>query len=108
MDQNEPAAAIPHLEALDATEQKSPVYAITLRDLYRQLGELDRAMQYATRALHINPYDARNREVAAEIAIQQRQLPLARTHIVALTILEPDRPQHEKRLEAIDRLMERR
>lgn len=108
MDQNQPSAAIPHLEALDATEQKTPVYAVTLRDLYRQSGELDSALTKATRALHINPYDARNREVAAEIAIQARNLELARMHIVALTILEPDRPQHERRLEAIDRLMERR
>ena len=32
-------------------------------------------------------------------------MPAAREHIHALTLLEPDRPQHKKRLEAIDQLI---
>ena len=44
--------------------------------------------------------------VAAAIAVEAGDLPTARQHIEALTLIEPDRPQHQKRLETIDRLME--
>lgn len=100
-----PHRAIPHLDALDLREQKSPVFAIELARLYRERGDLDRALVKATRALHINPYHAANRELAAAIAVQQRDLATARRHLVALTLIEPDRAQHERRLEAIDRLL---
>lgn len=50
-------------------------------------------------------YEARLREEAAAIAIQAGRLDDARRHVVALTILEPDRAQHAQRLQAIERLM---
>ncbi len=100
-----PEKAIPHLEKLDELEEKSPVHAIALAKLYRQIGEIDAALAKVTRALHINPYYAPNRELAAAIAIEAQRLDLARQHIVALTKLEPDRPQHQRRLEALDRLI---
>ncbi|MCA9290228.1 MAG: hypothetical protein KDA25_03810, partial [Phycisphaerales bacterium] len=37
-----PEAAIPHLEELDAREQKTPVFALELARLYRATGRLDR------------------------------------------------------------------
>lgn len=101
----EGAKAIPHLEVLDAIEQASPVYAEALRDLYREADRPEAALAKAMRAVHIDPYDARNREVAAAVAVEAGDLELARTHIVALTLLEPDRPQHERRLKAIEALL---
>jgi tetratricopeptide (TPR) repeat protein len=97
------AKAIPHLEELDIREDKTTVFAVELAELYRRSGQLDKALEKITRAIFMNPYDAPNRELAATIAIESGQWPIARQHIRALTILEPGRPQHQKRLEAIDR-----
>jgi predicted Zn-dependent protease len=98
-----PALAIGHLEEVDVREEKSPVFAVELAELYRQSGQLDKALAKITRAVMMNPYDAPNRELAAAIAVEAGQLSVARQHIYALTILEPGRPQHQKRLETIDR-----
>lgn len=103
---NDPTQAIEYLERLDAVEDKTAVYALELARLYRQKGDLDNALGKALRAVHINAYHAATRELAAAIAIEAGKLAVARQHIAALTILEPDRPQHKKRLEAIDRLIQ--
>ena len=103
-----PQRAIPHLERLDRHEQKTPVLAAQLARLYRQTGELDQALKKVTRALQINAYHAPRRELAAAIAIEAGELEIARRHIEALTLIEPDRPQHHKRLEAIDRMIQER
>jgi tetratricopeptide (TPR) repeat protein len=103
-----PAQAIPHLEALDRLEQKSPVFAIKLAELHRASGDVRKALDKATRAVQISPYDADYREVAAAAAIQAGDLALARMHVNAMTLLEPDEPRHRKRLEAIDRLIAQR
>ncbi|MCI0675962.1 MAG: tetratricopeptide repeat protein [Phycisphaerales bacterium] len=100
-----PQKAIEHLEYLDIREDKSPVYAIELAKLYRQAGDLQNALAKAVRAVQINPYNAPNRELAASIAMESNKPELARRHIFALTLLEPDRPQHARRLQAIDRLI---
>lgn len=105
LDADAPDRAIPHLEYLDAREEKSPVFAITLARLYRERGDNAGAQAKAERALGIDPYHAANRELAAALAIETRDVALARRHIEALTLLEPDRPQHRKRLEAIERLL---
>ena len=102
-----PEKAIPYLEQLDIREEKTPVYALTLARMYRENGEKELALKKATRALQINPYNADNRELAAEIAFESGRLDLVRKHIVALTIIEPDRPRHQKRLIAIDQLIAR-
>ncbi len=108
LDRGEPERAIPHLEELDAREDYSAVYAVELSRLYRARGDLGRALEKATRALEINPYHAANRERAAAIALQSQRLEVAHQHIRALTKLEPDRPRHLQRLEAVERLMESR
>ncbi len=102
-----PEKQIPHLEQLDIREQKTPVFAIELARLYRKTGDLDRALAKASRAAQINPYDADYRELAAAIAIEARDLELARTHILAMTLLEPGVSRHHTRLEAIDRMIDR-
>ncbi|MHC4142617.1 MAG: hypothetical protein ACYSUF_12360, partial [Planctomycetota bacterium] len=63
------------------------------------------ALAKATRAAQINPYEPSIRVPAAEISIETGRLDLARSHIVALTILEPDHQRHHRRLEAIDRMI---
>jgi tetratricopeptide (TPR) repeat protein len=103
-----PERAIEHLERLDLLEEHSTALAVQLATLYRQQGDPRRALEKATRAVRINPYHAPNRELAAAIAIEAGDLDAARLHIVALTLLEPARPQHNKRLEAIDALIRKR
>jgi tetratricopeptide (TPR) repeat protein len=100
-----PQRAIEHLEALDLIEEHSPALALELARQYRAQNEPAKALAKATRALNINPYNAPNRELAAAIAIEAGDLPAAREHIFALTMLEPDRPQHQKRLEAVEKLI---
>jgi tetratricopeptide (TPR) repeat protein len=97
--------AIPHFEYLDVREDKTAVYAIKLASLYRETGQLDKALEKATRAIHINPYHAPSRELAAAISLEMKKFPVAKQHVAALTLLEPDRPQHAKRLAAIEKLM---
>jgi tetratricopeptide (TPR) repeat protein len=104
---NTPGKAIHHLEELDKREQKSPVFAFELARLYRSMGDTATALSKATRAVQISPYDADYREQAAAIAIESGRLDLARTHILAMTLLEPGQSRHRKRLEAIDRLIEK-
>ena len=102
---NMPERAIPHLEELDTRSEYTEVYAIALAKLYSKQGEKEKALVKANRAVNINPYFAPHRELAATAAIKANDLVTARKHIVALTLLEPDRPQHEKRLEAIEKMM---
>jgi len=96
--------AVPHLEALDAREERSAVFARELTRIYRSMGDLEAAYANALRAAQIDPYRADLREIAAAIAVQRRDLASARLHIVALSVLEPDREQHRLRLERIDEL----
>ena len=46
--------------------------------------------------------------LAAAIAVELGDLETAREHVLALTLLEPDRPIHVRRLKAVDRALERR
>jgi len=101
-----PDEAIPHLEELAIREEKSPVFHVELARLYRQQGNHAAALEKATEALYINPYSAPNRELAAAIAIEAGDLRAARLHVRALTLIEPDREQHVKRLERIDAMLE--
>jgi len=107
-DQSEHGRAAPHLEFLDAREQYDEVYALALAQHYRVAKDAARAIDKVDRAVNINPYFAPHRELAAAIAIEAGDLPRAQRHIVALTILEPDRPQHARRLEAIERMIAER
>jgi predicted Zn-dependent protease len=97
--------AVAHLEYLDAREQKTPAYATELARRYAATGDWARARAKAERATQISPYDARPRELAATIAIQAGDLAAAERHILALTVLEPDRAVHTQRLEAVRRRM---
>lgn len=93
--------AIPHLEFLDAREQSTPVYAIALAQQYAALGDWEHAGAKAERATRIAPFDADNRELAARIALMRQDYATAERHIRALTIIEPDREVHKRRLERV-------
>ena len=51
------------------------------------------------------PFDADYRELAATIALRRNDYETALRHITALTIIEPGRDIHKKRLEAVQKLM---
>ena len=100
----DPGRAIPHLEWLDAREQKSPALASELARRYGVAGDWSRAWVKARRATQIAPYDPRTRELAATVAIQRRDFDAARHQLEALLLLEPDRELHRQRLEALEAL----
>ncbi len=100
------AKAIPHLEFLDAREQKLPTYAMELARRYAALGEMDKAVASAERATQIDPFNAPTRELAATIALQAHDLAGAERHIAALTQIEPTREIHKQRLEAVRKMRE--
>jgi tetratricopeptide (TPR) repeat protein len=97
----ERARAVEHLEFLDVREINSPAYAAELADLYAKLGEHDRALAKAERAATIAPFDANQREQAARMALLAGDRAAAERHLVALTIIEPDREIHRRRLAAL-------
>lgn len=105
LDQKQGPQAIEHLEFLDQREQYTPIYAVELAKQYASAGDWPKATAKATRATIVGPFVASNRELAAAIAIQAKDLQTAKRHIAALTIIEPDRPQHQQRLEAIEKLL---
>lgn len=96
-----PEAAIPHLEYLDAREQKSAAYAIELARRYAALSEFGKARAKAERATQIAPFDPGHREIAAAIAIQAGDLAAAERHIAALTEIEPQHELHRERLKRV-------
>jgi tetratricopeptide (TPR) repeat protein len=96
--------AVPHLEFIDAREQHSPAIAVELSRRYAAQGDFSRAIVKATRATQIAPYDPILREFAATITLRAKNYGAAERHLTALTVLEPDRPVHQQRLEALSRL----
>ncbi|MFG0331462.1 MAG: tetratricopeptide repeat protein [Phycisphaerales bacterium] len=107
IDSDDPTAAIPYLERLDRWEQDTGAIGIELAKLYRADGRFDLALSRAERGVSVEPFNAAYRELAAAIAIQAKQYERARWHLEALTMLEPDRDHHRKRLDALNRLIER-
>lgn len=93
--------AIPHLEFLDVREINSPAYAAELAGLYAKLGRKAEALAKAERASSIAPFDANQREQAARMALLGGDRAAAERHLVALTIIEPDREIHRRRLGAL-------
>jgi cellulose synthase operon protein C len=92
---------VPHLEWLDAREQHSPGFAVELSRRYAAAGDMTRAQSKAARAVYISPYDARIREFAATIALRAKDTATAERHLRALLLIEPDRPIHQERLDAL-------
>ena len=106
LDSETPHRAIESLTRLDALSESDPSYAWELARLHRDQGDLEASLAMATRMVRIDPYRAEFRELAAAIAIEQRRMDLARQHVEALILLEPDREIHKRRLEAITKLID--
>lgn len=99
------ADAVPHLEHLDAITDRENSYAIELARIARAAGDGATAGRHIERAIRMNPFDPALRELAAATQLEGGNLAAARTHVVALTVLEPDREQHRRRLAKIDELL---
>ncbi len=104
----EPAGARDHLVFLDARADNDPSFALEIARIARAAKDSKGALVAAARAARIDPYDAATRELAASCALEAGDLDSARVHILALTMLEPDRTQHRRRLERIDELIAKR
>ncbi|MEM1166564.1 MAG: hypothetical protein AAGI30_09785 [Planctomycetota bacterium] len=98
----EPEAMLPHLEWLDSRETYSWAYAAELARLFAVRGEHDRAYEKAERATIIAPYRPEHRELAAAAAVKTHRFDEALRHVRALTVLEPDREIHRRRLERLE------
>lgn len=98
---------IGYLEHLDARAQYTGAYAAELARLYMRRDEPEPALAKSQRAVRIEPFDAPTRELAATIAWRAGELRLARDHVKALTVIEPDREIHRQRLEAMEARLER-
>jgi len=97
--------ALKHLHELDVRADKDHIYPLAIPRNHRAAGDLPGSLNAAERAVRMNPFDASVREMAAAIAIEAGQLPAARVHVKALTVLEPDRDIHRRRLERVDQLL---
>jgi tetratricopeptide (TPR) repeat protein len=64
---NEPLKAVPHLMRVQVLELSDNRYAKRVARLYRDLGEFDRAIEYGTHALYIDPYDASAHDMMAQL-----------------------------------------
>jgi tetratricopeptide (TPR) repeat protein len=64
---NEPAKAIPHLEALHTLELKDNRYAKRIARLYKQAGDLPQAKRFATESVYVNPYDASAHKILLDV-----------------------------------------
>lgn len=103
----DPSRAIPSLIELDAREENDHAFAIELARLYRAERDHAAALAAIRRAVRIDPYDPALRELSAAIAVEAGDLRSARRDVEALTLLEPDREQHRKRLARLDELLAR-
>jgi Flp pilus assembly protein TadD len=100
------AAAVAHLEFLDARTDSEPSFALELARIAREQGNAAKAASHAERAARIDPYDPAMRELAASTAIEAGDMRAARRHIAALVTLEPSTARHRERLTRIDALLE--
>jgi Flp pilus assembly protein TadD len=98
-------AALRHLRELDLRADKDNIYALAIARNRRAASDMAAALASAERAVRMNPFDASVRELAAAIAVEAGRLPVARVHVRALTVLEPDREIHRRRLERVDALL---
>ena len=99
------AAAVPHLEILDSYSDNDANFAMELARIERVRKNLPLALEHATKAARIRAYDPAAREFVAAIAVEAGDLPTARLHIQALTLLEPNVDRHRQRLAKVDEMI---
>jgi tetratricopeptide (TPR) repeat protein len=105
IERDEATKAIASLKELDVRSEKDNAFALQLASLLRSEGRLEEAQEAAERAVRMDPYRPEHHELAAAIAIERRDFGMAKQHIEALRVLEPDQPQHVRRIKAIERLL---
>ena len=99
-------AALPHLQRLDALEERDPAYALEIARLEREAGQTRQALQSVEKAARIDGYDPATRELAAAIAIEAGELATAMRHLRALRLLEPEVQRHVERIERLQQLID--
>lgn len=85
---NQPGKAIEHLKALAAVEIKDNRYAKRIARLHRDQDQLPQAIEFATQAIYIDPYDADAHELAAELLEKSGDAKRAARHRLALNTLK--------------------
>ena len=102
----EPDRALEHLEALAVATDDDPSLWMELAKLQRRLGDSESALASALHAAKVEPYEPVHRERIAALAIEAGALETARHQIEALLLLEPGQPSHERRLQAVESLLD--
>jgi tetratricopeptide (TPR) repeat protein len=104
--ESSPADAVEHLRMLAQRATDDPSPWVSLAQVQRSLGDHAGALDSARRALRIDPYDPQLRERVAAFAVEAQALECARHQVEALLLLEPGQPLHERRLQAIDAMLD--
>lgn len=107
IEQGRAADAIESMTYLDKIEGDAPEYAIELTRVHRRAGRLEEALFYAERAVLREPYNPTFRELVATVAVQSGDWELGAFHIEALSLIEPGRSIHPRRLAAVYRRLGR-
>ena len=99
------AAAVPHLEMLEANADNDAGPSLELARIERARKNSVKALEHATCAARIEAYDPATREFAAAVAVEAGDLSSARMHIQALAALEPGAERHRARLARIEEMI---
>ena len=89
------------LDVVVDQEEYDPMLARRLSRAFRLAGRFPDGALAMERSVGISPYDPSLREEAAAAAIEADEIDMARRHLEALVVLEPDQPLHVRRLEAL-------
>jgi tetratricopeptide (TPR) repeat protein len=84
---NQPGKAIEHLVRLHEVELKDNRFAKRIARLYRDLGELERAVEFAMQAIYVSPYDLDAHKLLAELHEARQDAPaleIQRARIAAI------------------------
>ncbi|MCH2137141.1 MAG: hypothetical protein MK101_11275 [Phycisphaerales bacterium] len=104
--QGDPIQAARWLDLVMRTRAGDPDLHDRMAMLHRAAGDSAASLAAMARAIECDPWDAARRERAAALAIESGQVELARSHIDALILLEPDEPLHVRRREALPQLQD--
>ncbi|MCH2134743.1 MAG: hypothetical protein MK116_13455 [Phycisphaerales bacterium] len=106
MEQDDPGRAAESIAVIVAQEEYDPLVARRLSRAWRLAGRFEDGAEAMERSIGISPFDPGLREEAAAAAIEAAQLSVARRHLEALVMLEPDQPLHKRRLQALEAMLE--
>ena len=93
--------AVPSLARLNRQSNRTGAWAFQLAKLHREAGRLTAALAASEQALDRESYNARYRELAATLALQNSRPKRALHHLRAMATLEPKVAIHHVRLAAL-------